>query len=224
MMYFSAMSAKHIVDTSSRTHHCVGHAMSSSPMGPFLPLSDSPLFCPLDQGGAIDPNHFQDADGSHYVAYKVDGNAIGHGGECGNTNAPQVATPIMLQQVAADGFTKIGAPVQILDRDASDGPLVEAPSLARRSDGSYFIFYSSHCWSSGKYDVRFAHATNVRGPYTKAGRLLATGSNGLRSPGGADVSRDGKKILFHGSFGGGRAMFAGDLEKFTSGNFGLRFM
>ena len=128
------------------------------------------------RGGAIDPSGFRDADGSRYVVYKVDGNSVGNGGVCKNTVAPIVPTPIMLVHVEEDGVTAIGAPVQILDRDDGDGPLVEAPSLARMSDGTYAVFFSSNCWSTPQYDVSWAAATNITGPYTKYGPMFITGT------------------------------------------------
>ena len=53
VLYFSAA-----VNNDS-AHHCVGAATSNSANGPYVPQSD-PLFCPLDQGGAIDPAGFKD--------------------------------------------------------------------------------------------------------------------------------------------------------------------
>lgn len=60
--------------------------------------------------------------------YKVDGNNLGGGGTCGNGNE-EYSTPIMLQLMECDGVTPNGAPMQLLDRIAADGPLIEAPSL-----------------------------------------------------------------------------------------------
>jgi len=60
--------------------------------------------------------------------YKVDGSSLGGGGPCGNANG-EYSTPIMLQEMEADGVTPTGNPVQILDRGPYDGPLIEAPAL-----------------------------------------------------------------------------------------------
>jgi hypothetical protein len=62
------------------------------------------------------------------VVYKVDGNNLGGGGPpCGNADGSH-PTPIMLEALESDGITPSSDPVQILDRDAADGPLVESPS------------------------------------------------------------------------------------------------
>ena len=136
-------------------------------------------------------------DGTRYIYYKVDGNSIGNGGDCNNGKPPIVPTPILLQQVGSDGVTLIGDAVEILDRDESDGPLVEAPSLVFH-EGIYFLFYSTNCFTDPKYDVRYATATNVAGPYKKTGeQLLKGGQFGLTSPGGATVCDCADRMLFH---------------------------
>jgi beta-xylosidase len=192
-MYYSG-EAKEMV-----RHHCVGVAVSQStdPTGPYVP-NETPLSCRLDQGGSIDPAGFVDKDGSRYVIFKVDGNSIGHGGDCNNGITPLVPTPILLQKVEDDGFTLIGDAVPILDRGDSDGPLVEAPNLILHGD-TYFLFYSTHCFTDTKYDVRWATSKSITGPYIKSGRkLFKTGDYALTSPGGGTVYGCGDKILFHG--------------------------
>lgn len=96
-------------------------------MGPYTPEAQ-PIACETAGGGAIDIAGFQDMDGSRYVVYKVDGSSLGGGGPCGNADGSH-STPIMLQKLQSDGVTPTGGAVQVLDRDAADGPLVEAPSL-----------------------------------------------------------------------------------------------
>ena len=124
---------------------------------------------------------------------------IGRGGECSNTVEPIVPTPIQLQQVGSDGVSPIGDPVTILDRDDSDGPLVEAPSLYRSVEGIYFLFYSSNCYTGSKYDVKYATATQIVGPYTKASAPLLQSGDGPNKnrPGRADISADGELMVFH---------------------------
>ncbi|KAK3677319.1 hypothetical protein LTR78_002857 [Recurvomyces mirabilis] len=182
--------------------HCIGAAVSASdsPAGPYKAENDT-LACPIDQGGAIDPGAFKDEDGTLYVVYKVDGNNIGHGGVCGNTKAPIMPTPLMLQKMKADGVTTDGAPVQIMDRKAQDGPLVEAPALVRSKDGIYFLFFSSGCTRAPSYDIKYATSKNINGPYTRADSpLLRTGDFGLLAPGSASVhddGADGYNMVFH---------------------------
>jgi beta-xylosidase len=191
--------------TSAPEHHCVGAAKSKSITGPYTPL-DKPFACPDVHalGGAIDPDGFLDkSTGKRYVTYKVDGNSIGHGGLCMNSVAPIVPTPILLQEVGKDGITLIGKAIKILDRDDRDGPLIEAPSLHRSDEGIYFLFFSSNCFTTPLYDISYATATKIVGPYTKSKRpLLVTGDGpNLIAPGGMDIIQDGDMILFHGQLG-----------------------
>ncbi|OJD34362.1 glycoside hydrolase family 43 protein [Diplodia corticola] len=197
VMYYSAKAAG--ID-----QHCIGVGIADNPTGPFIPLP-TPLACPVSQGGAIDPAHFWSSDGRLYVVYKIDGNNIGHGGSCNNAIPPIVPTPIVLQQLdPRDGYTLLGNPFRILDRGPEDGPLIEAPSLTRTPDGKFVLFYSSNCYDSSSYDIAYAWADRITGPYVKIARLAVTGTSGLYAPGGADVSPDGSRMVFHASDGTGR--------------------
>jgi len=198
--------------------HCIGAATSQSGsiLGPYEPQTE-PFACPYDQGGAIDPSGYWDEEsGRRYVLYKTDGNAIGHGGECNNGVAPQVPTPIMLQEVDAnDGITKIGSARQIFDRIDDDGPLVEAPNLVRMADsGVYVLFYSSHCWVDPLYSVSYATADSVEGPYTRGGKVIQSGDNfNLTAPGGATGLEDGAGwMVFHANCLQGRCLFGAEFE------------
>ncbi|KAF2723867.1 glycoside hydrolase family 43 protein [Polychaeton citri CBS 116435] len=191
VMYFAAATNQ---DTSK---HCLGVATSSMVNGPYTPTSNTPWICPLSQGGAIDVSgYFDQQTSQRYVVYKIDGNAIGHGGECGNTVAPIAPTPIMIQRVGNNGRDLIGGPSQILTNIASDGPYVEAPVL-NKMNGKYVLFFSANCFATPKYDVQFATADNILGPYTRRGQIFKTGSKGMTAPGGLDINTNGNKAVWH---------------------------
>lgn len=207
-MYFSAATSQ------DDSKHCVGAATSSSITGPYTPESD-PLACPLDQGGAIDADGYKDGD-TYYVVYKVDGNSL-------DGDGATHATPIMLQGLNSDAVTPNGDATQLLDRDDNDGPLIEAPSLAKVG-GTYYLSFSSNMYDTTKYDVSYATASAITGPYTKAqgprAPLLQSGDasdvGNLGGPGGADFNGDGSKIVFHAFENGqnldnGRAMYVADI-------------
>lgn len=122
----------------------------------------------------------------------------------------------MLQEMKVnDWITPVGSPVQILDRTDEDGALVEAPAIIRTSDGHYILFYSSHCFNDVKYDVKYAVATSITGPYTRKGALLKTGNYGglnLQSPGGATPAPGGDVLLFHGGLGSPRVLYTVDMK------------
>lgn len=208
VMYFSGQVK------ASPAHHCIGTATAKTILGPYTP-SKEPFACDVTVGGSIDPAGFQDADGKRYVVYKIDGNSIGRGGLCLNGIAPFVPTPILLQEVGQDGLTKIGDPIQILDREDVDGPLVEAPSLLRTKDGVYVLFFSSGCFTSPTYNVDYAVADSVKGPYTRSpsGPLVRTNDAfGLTAPGGATPVVDGSSIVFHADCPEGRCFFQSNID------------
>lgn len=198
-----------------KRHHCVGVAVTNNtnPLGPYVP-QNTPLACPLEQGGAIDPSPFKDVDGKLYIVYKADRNSIGNGGRCNNSKPPLMSVPIMLQELANNGTTPIGDPVQILENDSvEDGELIESPNLIRTEQGIYFLFYSSHCFASPEYDVKYATSSSLRGPYNRAkGALLRTGDFGLNGPGGATVSQDGTKMVFHANCDLERCMYVAGIH------------
>ena len=205
VMYYSATLKK------KKKLHCVGVAFGNNPLSPFTPgnMHEQPYICNEAAGGAIDPaGYFDPKDNTRWVVYKVDGNAVGYGGVCNNGVKPIVSTPIKLQQVRTnDGVTKIGAPIQLITNGPADGPVVEAPSLSRMDDGTYVLFLSSNCFATPHYDVDYATARNIKGPYTKYGPMFVTGTMGLHAPGGLDLAINGIRAVFHADYNGGRAMY-----------------
>ncbi|KAI6100692.1 glycoside hydrolase family 43 protein [Pisolithus croceorrhizus] len=174
VMYYAAESP-------SQQTHCVGAATSTNPLGPYTPQTQ-PIACQTAGGGAIDPAGFQDVDGQRYIVYKVDGSSLGGGGPCGNANG-EYSTPIMLQMMEEDALTPTGDPVQILDRESQDAMSSLIPQTATNTD---------------LYDVAYATAPSVSGPYTRASSpLLETGDDNLTGPGGATPTPDGTFMVFH---------------------------
>ena len=229
VMYYSGLK-------SDSPYHCIGVAISPNITGPYVPIGDSPWACPEDGGGAIDASVFSntadsDVDDTLWVLYKIDGSAKGPGGPCGNGDPPGEPTPIVLQGVdPADGITKLGDPITILDRlPEVDGPLIEAPNLIRAVDGTYVLFYSSHCYNTGDYDIKYATAKRIGGPYSRMGEVMGkgVGTFGFTSPGGATSVGDdlevrkneedqsavqGGTMVFHAECEAGRCMYMADFE------------
>ncbi|KAK8007044.1 hypothetical protein PG989_001034 [Apiospora arundinis] len=208
VMYFSGQVK------SNPRFHCVGTATAPTVLGPYTPSAQT-FECNLSKGGSIDPSGVRDVDGKHYVVYKVDGNALGHGGMCNNGVAPFVSTPIFLQEVGPDLISKIGKPVQILDRTSSDGPLVEAPAIFRASNGLYVMLFSSGCFTSPTYNVDYAWSMSIGGPYTRSesGPLIVTADSlGLTAPGGATPLLDGSGIVFHADCPQARCFFKSKID------------
>jgi len=176
-------------------------ATGSDPAGPFVDRSSGPLVFQEERGGSIDPSPFVDGDGTAYLLWKSDDNAVG--------GAPSLwGAPLQ-----PDGLALAGAPVELLRHDAAwEEPLVEAPSLARVTAGTrgsggvprneYVLFYSGGWWESDGYGIGYATGRAPLGPFhkeTEDGPWLSTGE-GMAGPGGAEVFTDtggGWRIVFH---------------------------
>ena len=194
LMYFTGPSV-------ATGRMCLGAALASSPDGPFVPTSTQPLVCNAGEGGDIDPSSFTDTDGTRYLLYKNDGNAIGQ------------PTILWLQRTAADGIGFVGGRVELLrnNRPEEQG-VIEAPVLVRRPS-QYVLFYSAGVYTTGNYHTSYAVSGSLTGPYQRAFRPLVTTASvdgAIDGPGGADLGNG--KIFLHGHLGsGGRGMYVADL-------------
>lgn len=194
---------------------CIGRAVATDPAGPFVDDSPAPLVCQADEGGSIDASPFRDEDGSLYLLWKNDGNAVG------------ADTWLYAQPLAPDGLSLTGEPVQLLRQDAAwEGDLVEAPFLWRHTDpatgsGQLFLFFSANDYGSADYAVGYARCEGPLGPcvkgeenpiLTSAGEAAGPGHNSV-------VEADGKAwFVYHawapdsiGSTFPGRTMWISEL-------------
>lgn len=165
-MYFSVLHH-------NRTNmHCIGAAVSSSIMGPYQPQPE-PLACPFDKGGAIDPTFLADPlSNLSVVLYKEDGNAIGSGGACGNSNFPNTATAFeyivvdprdLITRLDNDTWTPVGNDTSILTNSAIDGANIESPQLwfhgyngtpfSDQLFKSYHMMFNRGCFADRSYAI-----------------------------------------------------------------------
>jgi beta-xylosidase len=169
---------------------CISVATASTPEGPFVDSSEGPLVLQLDHGGSIDPCPFMGPDGSRYLIWKSDDNAI-----AGNTS-------LWGQPLEPSALTLMGAPAILLSRDqAWEEPLIEAP-CAVAADGTYYLFYSANWWESDRYGIGYATGPAPLGPYTKAtlaGPWTGSGPT-VAGPGGQDLcaTPGGLVMAYHG--------------------------
>ena len=170
LLYFAAHH-------SSSGRQCIGVAASASAEGPFVSQATDPLVCQTLLGGSIDPYPFVDSDGTRFLLWKADGNAVGQ------------ASTLFAQRLTADGLALTGEPVGLLSSSAAwEQPLIENPALVA-TDRSYALFYSGGWWDSAGYAVGYATCDTPLGPCTKttvAAPLLASAGD-QAGPGGACV-------------------------------------
>jgi beta-xylosidase len=131
---------------------CIGRAVAPKPLGPFVDETKEPLVCQRVEGGSIDASPFRDEDGTLYLLWKNDGNAVGH------------TTYIWSQKLSPDGLRLVGRPAQLEHNDAVwEGGVVEGPVLWRH-DGGYVLFYSGNDYANDAYAVGYATCVSPQGP------------------------------------------------------------
>lgn len=159
---------------------CISVASGAAPEGPFVDTGTGPLIFQLDRGGSIDPSPFVDTDGSAYLLWKSDDNALDR------------PSSLWAQRVSTDGLALTGDPVELLRHDQRwERPLIEAPAMVRHGD-AYYLFYSANWWESAGYCVGYAVGPGPTGPFTKATRRvpwMASG-DGCAGPGGQEFFTD----------------------------------
>ncbi|KAK6844974.1 glycoside hydrolase family 43 protein [Apiospora arundinis] len=197
--------------------HCIGVATSRSPTGPFS-AHDSPIACNDDGGGLIDAAGYDDGT-NRWIVWKVDGSALGGATHCigGGTSDVYISTAIQITRMERDAVTLAGPTKTIFDNNgAGDDGIVEAPSLARAGDG-FVLFYSSQCYASDNYDIKYAWSSTVDGDYERKGTLLTTAmtNNGIYGPGGLDIDWNGRTAVFHGRTSPGEGA-TGERSLFTA--------
>ena len=123
LLYYTASDRK-------RDAQCIGVAVASNPFGPFVDSNSDPIVCQTKLGGTIDANPFRDSDGKLYLYFKNDGNRV------------KARTSLWGQQLAPDGLTVVGQPVEILkDNERWQERVIEAPTMTGGPAG-YTMFYS----------------------------------------------------------------------------------
>jgi beta-xylosidase len=155
LLYYTASDVK-------KNAQCVGVAVASDPLGPFVDDRAEPIVCQTDLGGTIDADAFKDADGKLYLYFKNDGNRVGkHSGIWG-------------QQLAPDGLSVVGQPVELIRDDQKwEQRLVEAPTMVHSPIG-YELFFSAAYfgWNDDQdrspYGMGYASCTGPLGPCKKS--------------------------------------------------------
>lgn len=140
--------------------------------------------------GAIDPTPVADEHGAPYLLWKEDGNAHGR------------PTPIMAAPLSRAGLRLTGPARELLRNDqAWEGPVVEAPALARHA-GKLYLLYSARscCGAQCSYAMGVARSPTLLGPWEKHPGPILTGNARFRCPGHGSVVTDpggGQYLLYH---------------------------
>lgn len=185
----------YVVRHAASGRQVISVAHAPSPLGPFEDRSSGPAVAQLDLGGSIDPSPFVDEDGTAYLCWKADSNAIDR------------PSSLWVQPLRGDGAAVVGEATRLLVHDRRwERPLIEAPSMIAAS-GGYWLFYSGGWWESDRYGIGYATAPHPLGPWTKQTRRRpwAASSAQALGPGGAEVfrGRDGTLYLAYHAWSAG---------------------
>ncbi|HEY8591495.1 MAG TPA: glycoside hydrolase family 43 protein [Sphingomicrobium sp.] len=154
LLYYTASDRK-------RDAQCIGVAVASDPLGPFVDSNADPIVCQTKLGGTIDANPFRDADGKLYLYFKNDGNRV------------RARTSLWGQALTPDGLRLVGEPVELLkDNEKWQERVIEAPTMVR-GPGGYSMFYSGGFfgWNPDEgglspYALGYASCSGPLGPCT----------------------------------------------------------
>lgn len=166
---------------------CIGVAVADAPEGPYRDTRSGPLVCEEDQGGSIDASPFIATDGTAYLYWKNDGNAVG------------VDTWISVQRLSPDGTGLVGEPSRLVKQDQPwEGQLVEAPSVWEQ-DGTFHLFYSANDFGSDRYAVGHATSSSPVGPFVKTAEPVLMSNAVAAGPGHCSlVEKDGRVwMVYH---------------------------
>ena len=176
--YVAYFSARH-----TNGIFALGAATSTTPEGPYT-AQPQPLLQTASPG-VIDVHFFEAPDGTRYLLWKPDGNAVGQ------------KTPIRIQTLTTDGLSLTGSPATLIQNDlAWEGAVIEGPWMIAHG-GFFYLFYSGNGYASTAYAVGVARATSPTGPFTKAASPILVTRGAWAGPGHGSVLPGPSGDLMH---------------------------
>lgn len=170
------LGERYIAYFTARDQHgmlSIGAASSASPTGPFEDLGAPLVHDPAM--GLIDASQITASDGTPYLLWKEDGNAIGK------------PTRILAQQLTADGLALLGSPATLISNDQPwECAVTEAPYMVERG-GMFYLFYSGASYADATYAVGVARGPSPLGPMTKLGAPILSTAGAWTGPGHCSV-------------------------------------
>ena len=182
--YVAFFAAKRTGAPNPANGECIGRAVSSSPLGPFV-AEAAPFSCGLaGWRGALDPSIFRAPNGQIwlYAAFS-------------DTQSPIYGMPL---NAAGDAFfgrpggfaAYTSAPVLGMTM-AWEGRFIENPSMTwDPASSSYLLAYSAGDWWRANYSTGLARCTSPTGPCTPTTGPWLTASATRTGPGGLAFFKD----------------------------------
>lgn len=132
---------------------CICVATADSPIGPFKQVKQEPMH---PGKHVIDNTLFIDDDGTPYLLYVVINKGF-------SIYVSELEKDYMTIKPGTETFCI--RPKQRWERE--EGKVNEGPSIIKHK-GTYFLLYSGNGFTSQKYGIGYATATNIRGPWKKS--------------------------------------------------------
>lgn len=189
VMYFSA---DRVNPPQPHNAQCLGRAVASSPLGPFIPDA-GPAHCGINgAGGALDPQFYVDKYGTPGLLAAF-----------GDTETPLHHLP-----VNAAGHISGPATPLLKRQHRWEYHFIENPAMTYdRTRGNYLLTYSAGRWWERDYSTGIARCSEPTGPCTSdPAAPWVRSSNGRTGPGGLSFFNDqaGGTYVIFASFLAGR--------------------
>lgn len=164
----------------------IGVAFADEPQGPFT-AAERPLIEMRSLGGVIDAATLVRSDGSAYLYWKNDGNAIG------------LPTVLWGAELSPRGHVTGSARPLLVATQACERRLVEAPQVIEDEE-HFHLIYACGDFGEASYTQRHAVGDSPLGPFRKSDAPLLECSRATQGPGHACAFRDHTgqwRLMYH---------------------------
>ncbi len=199
------------------TQQCIGVATSTTPQGPYVDSSATPLACTGTSYWSLDPAFFRDTNGTPYLLWRQDSAPTSSPALSPSLAAAMTRSNTAYREAAASGGVHVGidvqrlstdgltfasgsAPVELLSNDvgaqAWETPVIEGPGMVIDPSGTYLLLYSGGDYKTSGYAVGYA-TCGTSMPTTRCTRGSSATNPWLStsSTGGTEAGPGGETVL-----------------------------
>lgn len=179
----------------------IGMAMSKSPLGPFVDVSDEPFYEYSPTKGCIDSHIFFDDDGKVYMYYSV-AMSTNYVASIGKNRSEIWVIELEPDLSKIKGATEMLIyPSQSWEFKSSAQSYWNEGAVMLKHSGLYYLMYSANNYGKSDYAVGYATASSPKGPFVKYANNPVLSNKGVEDkvsgPGHHSVtySPDGSEMI-----------------------------